>query len=72
MTQFTRPRFTVAVSSGDATAYCREHGHTLPDARGKCLRCGARTTTDDYLTLLEDDAKKTLASPTDTVIESST
>lgn len=33
--------FTVPASAGNA-AYCAEHGHTLPDAKGKCLRCAAK------------------------------
>lgn len=33
--------FSVAGSGGSAT-YCAEHGHTLPDRHGKCLRCSAK------------------------------
>lgn len=32
--------FTVPASAGHP-AYCAQYGHTLPDAKGKCLRCGA-------------------------------
>lgn len=38
--KYEQKSFTVPASGGNAT-YCAEHGHTLPDARGKCLRCAA-------------------------------
>lgn len=53
MTQYEKPSFTVPASAGNA-AYCAEHGHTMPDVRGKCVRCGAKQGADDYVrTLLE-------------------
>lgn len=41
-----------APGSGGSAAYCAEHGHTLPDSKGKCLRCSAKvrhaiTPSDD-------------------------
>jgi hypothetical protein len=37
----TRKSFTVPVSEGDGS-FCREKGHSAPDARGRCLSCGAK------------------------------
>lgn len=45
--KYTAPSFTVPASAGSA-AYCAEHGHTMPDVRGKCVRCGHRVRFADY------------------------
>lgn len=42
--KYEQKSFTVPASAGNAT-YCAEHGHTLPDVRGKCLRCGEKVRT---------------------------
>lgn len=39
---YKRKSFTVPASSGDGSL-CREKGHSAPDARGRCLNCGAMT-----------------------------
>jgi len=38
--KYTAPSFTVPASAGSAD-YCDAHGHAMPDARGRCIRCGA-------------------------------
>lgn len=52
MTLFERKSFTVPASAGSAS-YCAEHGHTLPDQRGKCLRCGDDTSVGVFLELID-------------------
>lgn len=45
MTKYQQRSFTVPAVGGNvarATTYCAEHGHTMPDVRGKCLRCAAK------------------------------
>lgn len=39
--RFAEKSFTVPASAGTAS-YCAAHGHTEPDAKGKCLRCGVK------------------------------
>lgn len=46
--KYTQKRFTVPASAGSA-AYCAEHGHTMPDVRGKCVRCGDVTSVERYV-----------------------
>lgn len=56
--RFMEKRFTVPASAGSPD-YCMEHGHTMPDAKGRCLRCGSRTTTEAYRARLNDDRPTT-------------
>jgi len=46
MSLYERKSFSVPGSGGTA-AYCDEHGHTQPDAHGKCLRCSAKVERYD-------------------------
>lgn len=46
--KYEQPSFSVPGSAGSAT-YCAEHGHTLPDARGKCLRCSAKVRAAEVI-----------------------
>lgn len=39
--KYERKSFSVPASSGNAEI-CREQGHAMLDARGKCVRCGER------------------------------
>lgn len=59
--KYTQKSFTVPASAGTA-AYCAEHGHTMPDVRGKCVRCGAPTNTDEYYETLTKVAIRDAAS----------
>ena len=38
--KYLEKSFTVPASAGSRD-YCMQHGHTLPDAHGKCLRCAS-------------------------------
>lgn len=61
MTRFMEKSFTVPASAGSKD-YCLEHGHTMPDSKGRCLRCASRTTTQAYKARLQrDDEGHTLA-----------
>lgn len=40
--------FTVPASGGSAKT-CGEVGHAMPDAKGRCLRCGARVRYVEYV-----------------------
>ncbi len=47
--------FTVPASAGSKD-YCVEHGHTMPDSKGRCLRCGSRTTVEAFTARLRDES----------------
>lgn len=60
MTQFAHRSFSVSLYAEPKSmaAYCAEHGHTMPDRRGKCVRCGQPTTTSEFVTQLDAAKEK--------------
>jgi hypothetical protein len=52
--KYQQKSFTVPASAGKPE-YCIEHGHTMPDAKGRCLRCGSRTTVEAFTRRLRED-----------------
>lgn len=46
MTRFAEKSFTLPASAGNATICESVRQHCGPDAKGKCLRCGARMNDD--------------------------
>lgn len=52
--KYEQKSFTVPASAGNAD-YCVEHGHTMPDVKGRCIRCGSRTSVSAYVARLGEE-----------------
>lgn len=46
--KYQQKSFTVPASAG-SREYCLQHGHTLPDVKGRCLRCGSKVRAADVV-----------------------